>query len=433
MSAPGRLLAQRIDALPAGALWVGFSGGLDSTVLLHALAQLPQARARGLTALHVDHGSSALSAQWAAHCREVAARLAVGFLTQRPVIEQVQALGLEAAWRRARHAVFIERLPSPGVLALAQHRDDQVETLLLRLLHGAGSEGLAGMRALRPLRAGERARWLWRPLLELPRAALEDYASAHGLRWVEDPANADPRHARSRLRTAVLPALRAAFPDADARIADAAARLDAESRVLDTAARDLLDAALDARDRSLACAPLRAAPAPLVRRAFGHWLDSLGLPRPPPGVWAVLGEDLLDARQDASPELRWAGARVRRHRDRLHAGSDGAALAPKPAPWNGLQPLPWAGRSLAFEPLLRAPRAFLVRTRAGGETLALRGRHRSVKKLLQEAGLPPWERACLPLLFDESGALCAIGARWLSDAFAQELRALGVRLAFDPL
>jgi tRNA(Ile)-lysidine synthase len=428
VNAIDHLLAQRLAALPAVALWVGFSGGLDSTVLLHALAQVPEARARGLTALHVDHDSSALSAQWTAHCRATAARLGIGFATRHALIEQADALGLEAAWRRARRAVFSELLPSPGVLALAHHRDDQVETVLLRLLHGAGSEGLAGMRALRALRSGDSARWLWRPLLDVPRAALEAYARDHGLPFVDDPANADPRHARTRLRGAVLPALRGAFPDADARIADAAVRLRSESDALDAAARSLLEAALAGRDAGLACAPLRAAPAAVTRRAFGLWLDELGLPRPPSGAWARLRDDLLDARPDAAPALRWHGARVRRHGDRLHADSGSAEAAPEPVAWNGMTPLPWCGQPLCFAPPLQSPRAFVVRTRAGGETLRLRGQTRSVKKLLQEAGLPAWERTHLPLLFDVDGTLCAVGARWLSDAFAQWMQAQGVQL-----
>ncbi len=431
MSALDECLAQRLAALPEGELWVGFSGGLDSTVLLHALARIPAARARRLTALHIDHDSSALSAQWAAHCSEVAARLGVAFATRRPVIEGIDALGLEAAWRRARHAVFSELLPSPGVLALAHHRDDQVETLLLRLLHGAGSEGLAGMRALRPLRSGESVRWLWRPLLDIPRAVLEAYARDRGLSFVDDPANADPRHARTRLRAAVLPALRSAFPDADARIADAAARLRAESDALDDAARALLDEALDTHDASLACAPLRAAPAATLRRGVGRWLDDLGLPRPPSGVWAVLRDELLDARPDATPELRWNGARVRRHRDRLFADPDDDAPAPAPTRWDGRNPLAWSGRRLSFDPPLRESRAFSVQPRAGGETLVLRGRHRSVKKLLQESDFPAWQRARLPLLFDMSGALCAVGACWLSDDFARWTQAQGTCLRWS--
>lgn len=422
MSNLGALLEARLAALPEGPLWVGFSGGMDSTVLLHALAGIPATRERGLAALHVDHDSSALSARWAAHCGEIAANLGVAFVTERPPIRNIADLGLEAAWRKARHVAFAHHLPAPGVLALAHHRDDQVETLLLRLLHGAGSEGLAGMRVLRPLKRGDHARWLWRPLLDVPRITLEAYAREHALAFVDDPANADPCHARTRLRGQVLPALHAAFPDADARIAAAAQRLRGESDALELAAHHLFDAAGGEDAASLCCETLRAAEPALARRTLALWLDQLGLPRPPPGIWTQLHTGLLAARDDAQPELRWKGARVRRHRQRLHAqASDEDAPTSPPAPvfWDGQAPLAWQGQHLCFDPPLRTAGGFLVRSRVGGETLQLRGQQRSVKKLFQEAGIAPWQRERLPLLFDTDGVLCSVGARWHADAFRQ--------------
>src|SRR5690606_31570319 len=133
----------------------------------------------------------------------------------------------------ARHAVFARLLQSPGLIVLAHHRDDQAETLLLRLVHGAGNEGLGGMRALRRCGKG----WLWRPCLDLPRTVLRAQAQASGLGWIEDPANADPAFARTHLRGHVLPALASRWPDAAARIGAAAARLREESDVLDALAR----------------------------------------------------------------------------------------------------------------------------------------------------------------------------------------------------
>lgn len=433
MNAVQARLAQALTTLPEGALWVGLSGGLDSTVLLHALAQLPAARARGLTALHIDHGSSALSPQWAALCHALAQRLGVDYRCQRVCVDHSTGLGLEAAWRSARHAAFRALLPAPGVLALAQHRDDQVETLLLRLLHGAGSEGLAAMRPLRPLHAGQPGRWLWRPLLELPRAELAHYARTHALEFVDDPANADPRHARSRVRHLLLPALRSVDADADARIAEAAMRLRQESDALDSAAHALLAQAREQGAAALACAPLRRAPSAVVRRALGLWLDALGLPRPPPGIWRQLHDALIDARQDASPELRWRGARLRRHGDRLYADPGVDLPLPAPTPWDGTAPLDWGELRLEFDPPLRQPRNFLVRPRRGGESIRQRGLLRSVKTLLHASGLPPWERARLPLLLDADHSLCAIGAQWPSDAFAAWLKAQGTRLCVTRL
>ena len=423
-------LAQALETLPAGELWVGFSGGLDSSVLLHALATIPMARERGLSALHVCHGLQPQAAAWAEHAGHFAATLGLPFRRVDVVVSSIAEEGVEAAARRARYAAFAQYVPSPGNLALAHHRDDQVETVLLRLLHGAGHEGLAGMRALRTLGRND-ARLLWRPLLDRPRAELENYAHEHGLQCIDDPANVHPAFARNRLRHGVLPTLRAAFPDADARIIAAARRLREEADALDVIAADLLEEHLDAAEHSLACAALRTLPPALTRRLIGAWLDRLGLPRPPPGIWARILPELIDARPDAEPVLAWHGARLRRHRDCLHADDH----APEPATdwslhWDGTTPLalPGALGALAFAPPLVEPEAFVVRPRRGGEVLFLRGHRRPVKKLLQEAGIAPWQRTRLPLLFDATGALLSIAGRWNSDAFQASLQAAHSRL-----
>lgn len=423
-------LSGRLAALPPGALWVGYSGGMDSTVLLHALAALPAARERGLAALHVCHGLHPEADAWARRCAAFAAALDVPFRRIDVTVSGIAEDGLESAARRARHAAFAQVLPAPGALALAHHRDDQAETLLLRLLHGAGHEGLAGMRMLRPLRREDAARWLWRPLLDVPRAALAEHAREHGVDCIDDPANAEPRHLRNRLRHTVLPALNAAFPDATARVAAAAQRLREEADALDALALDLLRRHRD-DDGSLACAPLRASPPALARRLVGAWLDAGGLPRPPPGIWSRLLPDLANARQDATPSLAWRGARLRRYRDRLFA--DDGTSAPRDdwsLGWNGMAPLalPNGMGVLAFEPAPAQPSRFHIRPRQGGESLRLDGHRRAVKKLLQEAGLPPWRRNALPLLFDEEGRLVSIAGRWNDDGFSRQLARTGTRL-----
>lgn len=426
-----KALSERLAALPPGALWVGFSGGMDSTVLLHLLAALPAARERGLTALHVCHGLHADADDWARRCEAFAVSLDVPFQRIDVTVSDIEHEGLEAAARRARHAAFAHRLPAPGVLALAHHRDDQAETLLLRLLHGAGHEGLAGMKMLRPLRRDDVMRWLWRPLLDVPRAVLAEYAREHALDYIDDPANAEPRHLRNRLRHSVLPALNAAFPEADARIAAAAQRLREEADALDALAQEVLQRHHDADDGSLACMSLRTSSPALARRLLGAWLDACGLPRPPPGIWSRLFPDLVNARQDATPSLAWRGARLRRYRDRLFADAGTSesrndwSLA-----WDGLAPLtlPNGVGVLAFEPAPSTPSCFHIRPRHGGEILHLHGHHRVVKKLLQEAGLPPWQRDALPLMFDAQGRLLSIAARWNDDGFSRHLAQAGARL-----
>jgi tRNA(Ile)-lysidine synthase len=421
--------SQLRDALavaPGGALVVGYSGGLDSTVLLHALARQPAARQRGLAAVHVDHGLHPDSSRWAEHCAAFCATLDVALTVVRVEVRDIAELGLEAAARAARRAAFAAHLPDDGVLVLAQHRDDQAETLLLRLLHGGGHEGLGGMQALRRFGRG----WSWRPLLDCARAELAAYAARERLGWIEDPANADPRHARNHLRHVVLPALQARWPDAGARIAAAAARLGEEAALLQAQARGALAEAQGSDPSTLALAPLRRQPAALRRLVLGHWLDSLGLPRPPPGIWSRIAPDLLEAAAEATPCLAWRGAELRRYRDLLYA------MRPLPEPataweraWDGTQALalpPGFGR-LELAPA-RALGPWRVAPRRGGERLQQAGAHRELRTLLQDLGVPPWQRARLPLLFDAQGALQAAGDLALAPAFAAALAAAGTRL-----
>ena len=420
-------LAAGVAALPPGALWAGFSGGLDSSVLLHALAHLPAARERGLVALHVDHGSSEQSAHWAEHCRAFADNLGIETHIAKANVQGIAEYGLEGAWRRARYAAFEEALPEPSVLALAQHRDDQVETLLLRLLHGAGSEGLAAMRVWRPLR-NDGNRYLWRPLLDAPRTALHDYAHTHRLVPIDDPANHDPRHARVRLRQTVLPALREAFPDADARIAAAATRLRWEAQVLREGAVRFILQHCDTpdpkrADASLPGNALAQLPLAMLREVMSYWLDLRGLPRPPAAIWLRIVPELIEAAADAQANLHWRGAQLRRHRGRIHAL---APLDETPSfvlEWDGLAPLnlPHGLGALALDPAPAQPQCWQVRSRAGGERIRIAGVNRSLKHVMQEAAVPPWQRGRLPLLFDADGHLLAVGNRWRSDRFNARL------------
>nr|WP_246387766.1 tRNA lysidine(34) synthetase TilS [Chiayiivirga flava] len=417
--------------MPGTELVVGFSGGLDSSVLLHALAALPAARARGLRAVHVDHGLHPASADWASHCTRVAARLDVPLRVERVQVAHDAGLGLEAAARAARHAAFRAAMTPDAVLVLAHHRDDQVETVLLRLLHAAGHEGVAGMRAWRRFDPG----WLWRPLLELPRERLVADAHAHGIDSIDDPSNADARFARNRLRHNVLPTLRAAWPDADARIAASATRLREDADALDALAAAQCDLLCGTAPDTLALGGLLELPSALRRRVLGLWLDRLRLPRPPPGVWRRVDEDLLAARADATPVLAWRGAQLRRYRGTLHALRERAAPAQDWClPWNGAEPLqlPDGFGRLAFEPSHAFASPFHVCPRRGGERILRHGLQRPLRLCLQETGIPPWQRERLPLLFDAAGTLLAAGDCILSDVAHAWPRTHGITLRWTP-
>lgn len=399
---------------PEAGLAVAFSGGLDSRVLLQLLAEADWARARGLRVLHVDHGLHADSARWAEHCHREALGLGLDVGLLRVDIPG-DGSGLEERARRARHAALQAALRPGEVLVMAHHQDDQAETFLLRALRGAGERGLGGMRALRSFGAG----WLWRPLLATPRSALEHYARARGLRWIDDPSNLDPRHDRNFLRHAVLPLLRQRWPQAAESLAlSAGLSAQADARLASLDAIDLVRAQqLDPRVLDLAV--LRRWEPTRRARVLRVWLQSLGCALPPASVLAQIERELLQARGDSEAEARWRGHRLRAWRDALHLLP---GLRPLPADldleWDGASPLALPdGHALALcngvgevQPDARLPRPLRIRARQGGERIRLSPTRPSqcVKTLLQALGVPPWQRPHLPFLWSAEGELIAV-------------------------
>lgn len=410
--------ARLSDALPQPApapVLVGFSGGLDSSVLLHLLAQSPAYRRAGLRALHVHHGLHPDADAWAAHCAEFCARHAVALQVQRVQVPRDSGHGLEAAARQARRAAFVAALGEGEWLALAQHRDDQAETLLLRALRASGPDGLAAMRPLRAFARGQ----LWRPLLALPRQLLRDYAQRHALRWIDDPSNADPGFDRNFLRLQVLPLLRQRWPHADAALARSAQLCADGADLLGEEDRRALASAQYGDAAQLSVAALCALPAARRARVLRLWIEQLALPPLPAAGIAAVEHELLTARHDAQAGFAWHGARIRRWREALYAYVDPTPLpAAWEATWDGRAPLRlpdgrqlqlFAAAPLAFDAPLR------VHLRRGGERIVLPGRAHShlLKHALQQAAVPPWQRERLPLL-SRGDELLAAGDRLLS-------------------
>lgn len=405
---------------------VGFSGGLDSSVLLHACAR----RDSGLRAIHVHHGLHRDADAWAAHCEQVCSALDVPLTVVRVTVSG-HGDGPEAAARKARHAAFNEALRDGEVLALAHHRDDQAETFLLRALRASGPDGLAAMRPWRRFGRG----WLWRPLLDLPRARLLAYAREHGLHWIEDPGNADTGFDRNFLRHHVMPLLRERWPHVDAAFARSAA--------LSGEAVDLLDeedacALADARrddPRVLGIGTLLQLPTARRARVLRRWIAQLGLPPLPAGGVARIEHELLPAVADRVAGFAWHGALVRRWRDLLHADWQRPSLPKEWAlQWDGRDPVRLPdGSLLALEGAGHFNASLLLGARQGGERISLPGRVHShaLKHVLQDLGVPPWLRERLPLLSSPQGELLAAGDMAYSERFDAWLRANDARLRWS--
>ena len=317
--AAGRAVAwlrqlQLESGLTAPRICVAFSGGLDSTVLLHQLAQAREVLPFSLSAIHVHHGLSKNATAWARHCRQVCAGLDVPLRVRRVEVNRAPRTSLEAEARRARYAAFAAA--NADVIGMAHHADDQAETVLLQLLRGAGPKGLSGMPHLKPLPTNGLGHIsLWRPLLECTRAELAVYAQRHNLPAIDDESNADERFRRNYLRHRVMPLLKAGFPAATATLARAARHQAEAAELLDVQAdADLAQAKTDA---GLHAETLKQLGDARCKNALRRWLERAGLRQPSEARLNALIKALRDSSNDT--RLAWVHElrTVRREKDLL--------------------------------------------------------------------------------------------------------------------
>jgi tRNA(Ile)-lysidine synthase len=393
----------------ARAWHIALSGGLDSTVLLHLLAHLAKSQSLpALSALHVHHGLQAAADAWPQHCQSVCDALRVPLQVVRVQVQH--GASLERAAREARYGAFKDAIQANEVLLTAQHRDDQAETLLFRLLRGAGVRGLSGMPRERVLGRGH----LVRPLLDVTRAELEAYATEHQLSWIEDPSNQDRQYSRNYLRHQVFPVLTERWPQAVTTMARSAAHLSEAQGLLDELANIDLAGASSVSDfdwlglPSLELEALAALSAARQRNALSHWLAAL-TPMPDSDHWSGW-ENLRDATDDACPIWRLGQGELHRSGGRIWWLSGCWLGHPSSVvEWDD----PSAALDLANNGVVRftgqSPDGPLqIRYREGGEVMHLPERgHRDLKRLLNERGVPAFVRGRLPLVF-RAGQLLAV-------------------------
>lgn len=404
-------LVAALERLPAPRRFrVAYSGGLDSTVLLHAVSALRPALSAELLAHHIDHGLQPDSPSWAAHCRARCEVLGIALHVSRVEVVGVGEEGLEAAARRARYAAFAAAMTPGDCLLTAHHADDQAETVLLQLLRGCGPHGLAAMPAIEPFAAGTHAR----PLLELERSVLEAFAHAAGLGWIDDPSNSDTRLRRNFIRHDIIPRLRQHWPVLSRTLSRSARHAAAAAALLDERAAEDLPQLLGPQSDMLSASGLAALSRPRADNVLRYWLRSLSLPLPGTVQLERVHTEVLPARPGATPLLAWPGGEMRRHRGWLYAMAPLAPVDPSLVlQWaDPDQPLALPGGGILRAHAVRgaglradlAP--FIVRFRQGGERCrpAGRGHAHTVKKLLQEAGVPPWLRDRVPLIFSAAAS-----------------------------
>lgn len=416
-------LHTRLALPPDAAVCVAFSGGLDSTVLLHAMARLRvEPGDYRVRAVHIDHGLHADSSSWRVHCEQQARSLQIELISQSVRVENIDEIGLEAAARAARYQALSHILRDGEYLLSAHHADDQLETLLLALMRGAGLPGLSAMPAIQPFASG----WLARPLLAFTRAELEQWARAERLTWLSDPSNDNLSLDRNFLRQKITSPLRERWPAAAQTATRSSEHLQEAGRALDQLAALDADGAL--MGECLNLERLRSLDPERGRNLLRYWIRRRGARAPSTRKLSAIEHDMLAASADRIPCMGWDGWEIRRHRELLYC-------EPRLPDINFDQRLQWPVTNSLTLPselgelrLTSSASAGLsaakigdtleVRFRAGGESLQPAGdaHHRKLKKLLQAAAILPWWRDRLPLIYLRD-RLLAVGDLWIESEF----------------
>ncbi len=406
-------------------IYLAYSGGIDSHVLLHLCASDAQLKNK-ITAVYINHGLQKEATAWSKHCESVCERLSVKFLSLTVKATAKQGESPEEAARNARYAALKPLLGKEDVLLLAQHSEDQLETVLLQLFRGSGLKGLSGMPESMVFGEGR----LVRPLLDVSKAQIIEYAKSHVLEWVEDPSNQQDQFDRNFLRNGIIPLLKQRWPSL-AKTVSRSAQHCAESHVLiDRIADDLFNTVFDAMDDTLWLSKLKTHSSLERQLVLRQWFRFLGLKMPSQvTVQRILAEAVM-AKADAGPVISVQGRQVRRFRDKLYCIKPVASCIKETILWPVSESMLKLSADTVYE-IVESTRgipkeqwlnsAVTAHCRSGGETLRLPGRNgrHSLKNLFQEAGVPVWERTSIPLFYMDD-TLAAVGEYWVSDGYYSE-------------
>lgn len=412
-------LAQVLTGYPeVKRYWIAYSGGLDSHVLLHAMTVL-RSRFEGASfrAVHIHHGLHADAERWTVHCASVCNALNIPLEIMRVDARAERGESPEAAARAARYAALQRLMHKGDALCTAHHQDDQAETLLLQLFRGAGVEGLAAM----PRESEFNHALHLRPLLDFTRAEIEAYALRHALQWVEDSSNESLSYDRNFLRHQIIPTLKTRWPSVQMSISRSARHMAEAADWLQQQARDALVSCRTEDPAALSIPVLLQMDVFLRRLVLREWWKDLQAPLPTQAQMQHVLQDVLQAKADAMPCVRWSDVQIRSYRDRIYtvqqtAGHDAAAVHT----WDllAMLALPGLGEVAAVPSSIPGIRKSLaghegisIRFRRGGERLIPAGReyHHSLKNLMQEAGIPPWQRDRVPILYDGERIAAVLG------------------------
>ena len=386
-------------------LWVGYSGGMDSHVLLHVLDSVTQAHSVNLTAIHINHGLSDRAREWAGHCQSVCNNMKIQMHLIEMDATAAKGESPEAWARTLRYAAFLELISSEDVLYTAHHKDDVAETVLLQLFRGAGPAGLSAM----PVRTRFGKGWHHRPLLRFSRHQLAVYARHFDLCWIDDESNLDSKYDRNFLRHNILPLINNRWPGVIDTLSRAAGHQSQASELLNDMARRDMAMTVHGPSGCLDIKSLMQFSKPRMMNVIRYWLKHKGLALPAEKHLSRILIDIVNAREDASPCVSWQGTEVRRYRHLMFASK------PLPEIPDKQQRIPWdlqqvcsltmgelqAARTKGngIKAAKCADKTVHIRYRSGGEMILHAGHHHTLNKLFQAYGIASWYRDYVPLIY----------------------------------
>ena len=401
-------------------VFIAYSGGVDSHVLLQLASTIESVRSK-VVAVYVNHGLQEEASDWALHCEKIAQVLDIEFHCVDVNIEKQARESLEEAARNARYVVFKTFLDKDDVILLAQHREDQMETVLLQLFRGAGVRGLSGM----PLSVSFGKGTMLRPFLDVSKADIMAYAESHQLQWVEDPSNQQNDFDRNFLRNQIVPQLKQRWPAIDKTVSRSARHCANSERLSQHVANQLLNEVCDRSDQTLMIDRLLDLDVNQQYLVIRQWFGSMKMRMPSEGRVETILNEIVLARENANPVLNGKGYLIRRYRNKLYClNSISNRLKIPDRYWakdKKIFNVQFEFRLILVDSLgglskqLWDRSEVYVKPRVGSEKIRVLGRngHHSLKKLFQEEGVPPWERDGVPLIYLDD-QLAAIAGLWLS-------------------
>lgn len=402
---------------------IGFSGGMDSTVLLHSLVKLKkQHTLPTLSAIHIHHGLQTIADQWPNHCQSICDQLNIPLTIIK--VRITQQANIEQAAREARYTAFANQLQKDDILLTAQHKNDQAETLLFRLFRGAGVKGLMAIPAQRLLGQGT----LIRPLLNIPYDTLKHYAESNQLFWIEDPSNQDLHYARNYLRHQVLPKILDYWPQAIHNIVQTSEHMQEAQKLLnELAQQDLLEAQTNSLYHwlnipSLLITPLKNLSAARQKNALSFWLSNHTL-QPSTQHWHGWF-DLINAKETATPIWKLHNAEIHRSGHRIWLLKNDWLTKPSSVhlPIETAKEISLPNNGLVKLSGKLPQGSFYITYRQGGESISLIRGTRDLKKLFNEEAIPNFLRQRLPLLIDQQGNLVTVAnyPQWFNKNYSKD-------------